>query len=130
MENNHPYFNKRKPDKAGWRKQEKKLAKDFGGKRQPASGATPLPFLKGDISTPELLIEAKSTDKKSYTLHQADLNKLVHQAAENGKNPVLCLSFHGVTLDFFIVTDWAIIPKAMLLELLEGVNGRKKASEV
>ena len=55
-------MNTRKYSKA----QEKRIAKNTGGRLQPNSGATP--FMKGDIITEDFLIECKTKTKESASM--------------------------------------------------------------
>lgn len=50
------------------------MAKDLGGRVQPASGATL--YAKGDVRSPGLHSEAKTTSKKSYSLTLAEIEKI------------------------------------------------------
>ena len=49
-----------------WEKQEKRLAKKTGGTTTAASGS--FWSRKGDVRSADLLIEAKQTDKASYSI--------------------------------------------------------------
>jgi hypothetical protein len=63
--------------------QERRVAKDVGGRVQPGSGAPD--FCKGDVRvTGELRIECKTTSKSSYSLKFADLDKISLEALEGG----------------------------------------------
>lgn len=63
--------------------QEKQIAKDVGGRVQPGSGAPD--FSKGDVrKAGELLVEAKTTSKKSYALKLHDLQKVASEAIMGG----------------------------------------------
>jgi hypothetical protein len=60
-------------------KQEKRLARDLGGKTQPASGA--MPNAKSDVrAVGSVRAEAKYTAKSSFSLKLADLEKIVGEA--------------------------------------------------
>lgn len=80
-------------------RQEKRLAKETGGKVQRASGATT--FRKGDVddvpdaSVPvmDLKIEAKTTKHHSYRLNYADLQKIEQEAFQDGKKGAMVISF-------------------------------------
>ena len=80
------------PQKRG-RKFEKKLAKQLGGRVQPASGA--LPFNKEDVKTDRYLIQTKLTTKKQYTIKQQDLDTLLINATKIGKQAAFILSIGG-----------------------------------
>lgn len=77
------------------KRQEKYVAKQFGGKVQPNSGATP--FLKGDVTIgSDWLVECKTqtTSKKSITIQKEWLNKLEEERfAMRKSNKVLAFNF-------------------------------------
>lgn len=64
-----------KPTRYYSKKQEDKVAKSLGGRRQSNSGATP--FYKGDVVTKNFLIECKTstTEKKSVSIKKEWLTK-------------------------------------------------------
>lgn len=66
-------------------KQEKRIAEDVGGKRQPASGSRW--GSKRDIVSPNFLIEAKSTKHPKKSVQIKDLHFLTKQAYQQGKIP-------------------------------------------
>ena len=61
-------------------KQEKRLARNIGGRQVIGSGSTP--FLKGDVITSDLFIEAKTkaVESKSISVKKAWLEKAQEQA--------------------------------------------------
>jgi len=67
------------------KKQEKRIAEDVGGKRQPASGSRW--GCKRDIVSPRLLIEAKTTRSAKQAVSIKDLHFLTKQAYQQGKIP-------------------------------------------
>jgi hypothetical protein len=75
------------------KRQEKKVAKCVGGKRQPNSGATP--FYKGDVITDQFLIECKTktADCKSFTIKEDWLLKNEEEAFAMGRESALCFDF-------------------------------------
>lgn len=76
------------------KRQERKTAKELGGKRVPLSGAHWT--AKGDVSAEKELVECKQTSRKSYTLSAAVLEKILHEAYRAAKRPVLQVQFtHG-----------------------------------
>lgn len=79
-------------DKAN--RNEKKLAKELGGHRQPNSGA--IPCFKGDIVTTNYLYDDKSTKHMSISLKYEDLQKIAKEALGSDKEPVLILTFDSV----------------------------------
>lgn len=87
--------------------QEKSLAKKLHGRRQPCSGA--LETMKGDIKTARFLVEAKTTEKRQYTLKLDTLLKLQKEAFGCRKDPVLALQIGG--------KNYMVIPENLFLEL-------------
>ena len=89
-------------------KQEKRLAKQLNGKRQPASGARW--GARRDVLLPRFLLEAKTTKATSFSLDLRDLAHLKRQAFAIGKTPayviqledkeeLVVLPFHELTED-------------------------------
>ena len=70
-----------------WERQEKRVAKRIGGRRQPGSGNGWRH--KNDVAHVDCLLEMKHTDKKQITIKQADLDALRYHAVLIGKVPVL-----------------------------------------
>lgn len=72
-----------------WEAKEEKDKKDFGGYRQRGSGnfwSRP-----GDIKTDKFLIEAKQTEKPSYSLNKKTLKKLYEEALFSYRIPILSI---------------------------------------
>ena len=91
--------------------QEKKIAKQIGGRRQPGSGSGP--WNKGDVvKRGEFRVEAKFTQKKQYTLKLLDLQKVRGQCEvdENLRMevPVMHLMFTDENLT--PKEQWVILP--------------------
>lgn len=78
------------------RKQEGRLAKAVGGLNVPASGA--FWHRKGDVRSDDLLIEAKTTEKKSYSLVGTVWDTIRREALLDGRTPVLAISIQGRNL--------------------------------
>lgn len=74
-------------------KQEKRLAKELGGKTVPGSGS--MWGYRRDVVTPTILIEAKTTKTNKYTLSLKDLDHLKFQAYSDGKIPAYIVEFAG-----------------------------------
>lgn len=73
-------------------KQEKRMAKDLGGRIQPASGA--MPNAKSDVRVVGVVRgEAKYTSKTSYSLKRDELRKIIEEAGL--ERAVLQLCFIG-----------------------------------
>lgn len=93
-----------------WRAQEAAGAKLFGGRVTPGSGATP--YRKGDVRTPDLLIEYKRTDSAQITIKSAWLEKIHGEAILEGRSPVLGIQI-GIT-----GRNWVLISEDDYLQLL------------
>ena len=68
------------------RRQEEQAARDYGGRLVAQSGSGDL---KGDVETPDELIECKHTEKLGFRLVLADWLAHVQHALLAGKRPVL-----------------------------------------
>ena len=97
-------------------KQEKRLAREFGGDTTPNSGATV--HQKGDVTASGLMLEAKTTGKKSYSLKAAELTGLWQDAVIDGREPVMVIQFEAIK--GAPPQEWAVVPKEFLLGLMEG----------
>jgi hypothetical protein len=94
-------------------KQETRLAKGLGGKKQPGSGNTigrhgdvdqvPVP----DIDVGKLRLEAKTTKHDSFKLNRSDLLKIEEQAAVAGRIGAMLISFEDMD-------DYVVIRKDFL----------------
>jgi hypothetical protein len=76
--------------------QEKRAARDYGGSVTPGSGNQW--HSKADVHSDKLLIECKTTTKKSYAVKPEDFKKLYFQALVENKIPVLEIEFDDMTL--------------------------------
>lgn len=85
-------------------KHEKRLEKKLGGKRTAASGA--FWSRKGDVRTPDLLIEHKWTGKKSFSLKSDVLEKIVTEAILDGRIPVLGVHLNGENYVLMLEDDF------------------------
>ena len=94
------------------RKHEDRLAKVLGGSRTAASGA--FWSRKGDVRTPDLLVEHKWTGKQSFTVKAAVLKKIQTEAILEHRTPVLGFHLDGINGVILFEDDW--------LELLERVQ--------
>lgn len=69
------------------------IARRVGGKRRPGSGNKW--FAKHDVGSKIFLVEAKHTDKASYSIKRADVERVCVRAAEEGKVPAFVVGFSG-----------------------------------
>ena len=103
-------------------KQEKRLAKQFGGRTTSGSGSKDE---KGDVIVAEkVVIEAKSTQNKSYSLTRALVKKMENESMSKGKIPTFQIDFlNGENID----CQLAVIPMWAFEMLLDEVNsGRER----
>jgi len=108
-----------KPKSQPWRKQEKRVIKELGGRTTPGSGC--LDSAKGDGDSPVFLYELKSTVGITYRLDLTILRKIFNEAIAVGKTPALVLSYireSGASLD-----DYVILKKSDFETLAETAYG-------
>lgn len=70
-------------------RQEKRLAKELGGRVTMNSGAT---FFENDIVTDTMEVEAKTTSKASFIVKEADLEKMALKC-DSKKFPIMLIEF-------------------------------------
>lgn len=92
--------------KPKWKQHEQKQAKDFGGRVNKGSGnqwSKP-----GDISIADknLLIEAKFTEKKSYSLNVETLNKIYEEALFSQKIPIMAIKIQDTEIFVLFKDDF------------------------
>jgi hypothetical protein len=90
---------------------EKHLQKELGGKLTPGSRV-------GDLQVDDILVEKKSTEKRSISLKQDYLEKIDRIAFENRRTPALVIEFE-TTKQKYCSTQWAVIPLEFFKELLD-----------
>lgn len=83
---------------------EKKLAKDFKGKRNKASGS--LWYLPSDIKTDKWLIEAKETNKKSYSISLKVLRKIYDEAIFSYRLPLMAIKIQNTRIVILFKEDF------------------------
>jgi len=100
--------------------QENAAAKQYGGKVQIASGATARH--KGDVKTPEFLIEAKTraTEAQSITVQRLWLDKITMEAHACGRDPALEIQIP--TKNPLAEERWVMIPASVFARLLETIR--------
>lgn len=97
-------------------KQEKRVAKDIGGRVTSNSGATR--FYKGDINLGNMLIECKTktSPSKSVSIKKEWLDKLKEERFAMGK------SYSAIAFDFGDGEDYFIIDKKLMQLLVETIK--------
>jgi hypothetical protein len=95
-------------------RQERQLAKNLSGSVNSGSGNGWL--RKADVRTEKELFELKITDKKSYSLKDAELDKLTDQALIDGRIPVFMVEFKSTG------NSWVILSKNDYLMMREEAN--------
>lgn len=103
------------------RRQERRLAKELGGRTTPGSGSG---SIKGDVHTRGEMVEAKTTAKSQYTLKLVDLKKLENEARLANKRPVFVIQIEDTSSVFLFHNEWVLIPKQDYLALKEASDGR------
>lgn len=103
------------------KKQEKRIAKETAGKRQPASGARW--HSKGDVEGPPtegliadgFLIEGKTTGKKQVTLRRSILEDHFNKAIESNRIGILqiCLDDNARSPLCFAIMPWDLANELM-----------------
>jgi hypothetical protein len=90
--------------KPKWKKHEENIAKQLGGNLVKGSGnywAKPGDIL---VSDKNLLVEAKFTDKKSYSLTTETLDKIYEEALFSQKIPIMAIKIQDIEI-FVIFKD-------------------------
>lgn len=93
-------------------KQESRLAKELRGKVTINSGAT---FGQNDVFTDFCEVEAKTTQKESFSLKLSDWRKL-KKKCDCGKFPIMVIDFEGTS------NSLAVLPYDDLAYLIDRVN--------
>lgn len=107
--------------------QEKRLAKNMGGRQVIGSGSTP--FLKGDVTTDNLFIEAKTKmePSKSIKVNKEWLEKAKEQAYSSRKEDYTVAISFGDGKDYYIVEDRLMEDlyksREALREVIENLEG-------
>ena len=95
--------------KPKWKIHEDKLAKEFKGKKRPGSGSQ---WNKGgDILSSTYLIEAKQTDKKSYSINLKTWRKIYNEALFSYRLPLLSLKIQETELVILSKDDFLSLIK-------------------
>ncbi len=102
------------------RRSERQVARRLGARLQPASGA--IQEAKGDMTTPMFLVEAKATERDSYSLKLDTLAKVAQEALSVAKEPALTITF--VTGDGRPrpYGRWVMLPERLFKELTDGAG--------
>lgn len=99
------------------RKAERATAKRLGARLVAGSGSG---WLKGDLFTSSLHVEAKSTQHKSIGVQWDWLKKITTTAMEQGKVPALTVTFTNGDGEPKHNGNWVLIQERVLDELLRG----------
>ncbi len=103
--------------------QESRVAKAIGGRKVIGSGSTP--FLKGDVTTHNLFIEAKTKAKPSSSIkvNKSWLEKAEEQAYKMRKDD------YAVAISFGDGKDYYLINEAFLYDLYKSREALRKVIE-
>lgn len=100
--------------------QENRVMGDLGGRRHTGSGAAWSRKADGSVNGAawsdlnHAMVETKRTDKKSYSIKSAELEKLFDEAAMEGRVPLFGIELNGrdyilmETVDYIEVRDRAV----------------------
>ena len=90
------WMNKKETTRGFSQRRESSLAKKYGARMTPNSGARW--HSKGDLKTETHLIEVKSTKGSQIIVHKSWLEKIREEAIKEGKEPVLVIDFGDIQL--------------------------------
>lgn len=114
-------FEKRKKSNHHGRVSEKKAVRALGGRLTPGSGV--LVSAKSDGYSPVFQYENKSTTHESFSLTRKVLNKILKEARQVERVPVLLLSFVVGSGKSKVNGDFVILRRDDFAELAESVFG-------
>jgi hypothetical protein len=98
-------------------KAEERARKRLRGQAMPASGA--LPGAKGDYNLPEFKVDVKATQKATRSISMIELQKITHEAANEGRTPALQIVFAEGNGQPRPNGSWMVIPEWAFKELTE-----------
>lgn len=87
------------------RESERRASRETRARLQPQSGA--LPFAKGDLKDDINIIEDKITEKASYSLKKATLQKLNKEALQHRRAGVMRITIQDETV--YVLSKYAFI---------------------
>ena len=99
---------------------EQRLAGELGVGGVPGSGCMEWPSLKGDLTHPDILFEAKETKHTSIRVGASVVAKICKEATAVGKIPALILSAYG--LPDPLPKDWVCVPAPLFSALLRSYD--------
>ena len=95
--------------KRKWKNQEKRAAKNLGGRNRPGSGNKWV--APGDVITGCALVSCKRTDSNSISITDKHLKKHVEDALMEDKTPVWEIEIGGKKYYMFCACDVQTIPE-------------------
>lgn len=116
----HKTTEDKKPTRFYSARQEKAVAKAVGGRKTANSGATP--YDKGDVTTPEWLLECKTImkDQESRTIHKEWFNK------NRDESLFMRKKYNAVVVNFGPNSpNYYIVDEATFLEMKEALESVK-----
>lgn len=84
---------------------ENELARQYKGRRQPASGALPVAGLKGDVITSDFLFDDKTTGCASFSVNDAAFRKHVVDAFKARRLPVMRVRFEKTNRSVYVIDE-------------------------
>ena len=117
------YMMTNRPTRFYSNKQEKRVAKDLGGKKTANSGATP--WVKGDVITDKFLIECKTatSQKQSFSIAKKWLTALPEEAFADGKE------HWALAFDFGDGDEYYIIDKKLFKNFKNFLESEEQNNE-
>lgn len=107
------------------RRQEERVAANFGGRVTPGSGNGWA--VKNDVKTQDLSFEVKYTDKKSYSVKKADLDKAERQALlDGGREFAFLIGFGELKGANMIIDREYVLVSREYFESLRTTNGHSE----
>ena len=73
------------------------------------SGSGSTPIHKGDLKSESYLVQAKRTDKKSFTIKLEDLRKAEMEAMNIGRDVIFIIGFYS---NDRVTDEWVLMPKS------------------
>lgn len=101
------------------KKQERRVAKVIGGRRQPCSGS--LPYAKGDARSEDVIVSCKRTKNKSISITESMLLEVVRLSIGRGLKPVMQIELGGI--DPRLGKNWVLLRLEDFGSLLRSARG-------
>lgn len=107
------------------KKQERRLGKKVGGRRQPGSGS--FEWAKGDVRSEELMVSAKRTKHQSISITVDMLQEVEQLAIVRGLAPAMAIELTDPNKR--IERDWVLVPMRVFEEMLDAYRERIRSDD-